>query len=752
MPGSGSSGQRAGAAGIVVVTAVLGLFFVDVLLGASSFHIRDLVYGAYPSKTMLRETVLAGDFPPQWNRWLGAGQPMAANPAHQVFYPPTWLILLPDFLWGFNFLLLLHLFIGAWGAYALLRSMDAGVPASVVAGVSFALCVVLAVHDLFPLILTLAWLPWTCLFARRWLRGGTRRDLALAALFLGIEVLLGEIAVVLQTGTILGFYALKYRGRGVAKVALLCVVAVLIAAVQLLPTIDHARDSVRARGFDYERVVSWSMPAARIGELLNPNLLGYQMLNGRPVYWGSPLYGERGLPFVRNLYPGLLLTALAIAGVIAGVRGRSVFGIVGALSLLLALGAQTPLWRALYESGLARSIRYPEKFILMGLFVLIVFGAKVLDRLLQGDEGVLRAARRTTAALAILLGAIALFSLTGLYAPLFVQLWNPSARVFGEMLPASRSAWLLAAGKGALLFILVRNLTRTRRPLWLALAGVLVLLDLGMLVPELAPRVPRAFFDDAPQVAREFQSRHRDCRLFHAAAWERAGAYQSQQPDLYWIHRNALYPMMPGAWGIATAIDPDLERTSLLATTEFNEAALPASRTHLDNVAAMAGVCAVAVHEDWRAAFARVGGDRTRVQPVRLLHLPPAPRYAFAERLTPTADFATPRAAFVRGLSFTPARGRVLAVHETPSTARIDVEAEGEAYLMMSVTPHKYWRVTVDGKPAQAHVTNIGFQGVVVPKGRHRVEMAYRNPLFAIGGAVSLATLAALALAGWRSR
>src|SRR5215213_4250509 len=67
MRGSGSRGERSGAAGtgvaradrvaVGILTAVITLFFFDVLLGASSFYFRDLVYGAYPSKTMLRETV-----------------------------------------------------------------------------------------------------------------------------------------------------------------------------------------------------------------------------------------------------------------------------------------------------------------------------------------------------------------------------------------------------------------------------------------------------------------------------------------------------------------------------------------------------------------------------------------------------------------------------------------------------------------------------------------------------------------------
>lgn len=502
-----------------------------------------------------------------------------------------------------------------------------------------------------------------------------------------------------------------------AKVALLCVIALLVAAVQLIPTIDHARDSVRARGFAFERVVSWSMPAARVAELVNPNVLGHQLLNGRAVYWGSPLYGERGLPFVRSIYPGILIAALALAGIAAGTRGRRVTLILLGLSLLLALGVHTPLWRILYDAGLARSIRYPEKFVLMGLFVLVVFGAMTLDRILAGDERAIRAARRTAAVLAILLGVIALFALTAMYAPLFIHLWNPSSRMFAEMLPASRSGWLLAAGRAVLLFILLRNLERVRRPLWLFLAGALLLLDLGLVVPEVAPRMPTEYFEKEPAIATEFKARHRDCRLLHVAALQPAGAYGTQQPDLYWIYRNAMYPMMPASHGIATVLEPDLDRTALLPTAELTEAVWAQARNDprwLERVAAMANICAVAL-------FTHPPDVR---RPVRLLHLPPSPRYAMSG-------------------------GVVRGVRETPNSARIEVESAGGAFLYMSVTPHKYWRVTIDGRPAQPRVANIGFQGVDVPAGRHVVEMRYRNPLFAIGGVISAIALLFLI---WRMR
>lgn len=72
------------------------------------------------------------------------------------------------------------------------------------------------------------------------------------------------------------------------------------------------------------------------------------------------------------------------------------------------------------------------------------------------------------------------------------------------------------------------------------------------------------------------------------------------------------------------------------------------------------------------------------------------------------------------------------------------VTALGRSYLVVSVTPHKYWRATVDGRPEELYVTNVGYQGLWIPDGRHVVALAYSNPLVTLGAIVSICALLAL--------
>ena len=261
------------------------IFFADVLLGINQLYMRDMTRYYYPTKQILREIVLHGEFP-YWNRYFSAGQPIAANPEHEVFYPLTWLILLPSYDLGYRLLVLIHIYIGLLGMYALLRSMDLRPPSAWMGAMSFGLGgIYLSYVNLLPILFCAAWLPITCLFARRFLLRRNIRDFAAAALFLGIEFLVAEPTTVMQTGVLIGMYAL-YRGwysrpriskliTRVLWIAMISVTGFLLGAAQILPAIDHVRDSARSRPFDYDLVSAWSMPWPKFAELIYPNVLGH---------------------------------------------------------------------------------------------------------------------------------------------------------------------------------------------------------------------------------------------------------------------------------------------------------------------------------------------------------------------------------------------------------------------------------------------------------------------------------------------
>src|SRR3954471_5360160 len=192
--------RRSDLLALALLFLIATVSFADVLFGVNQLYMRDLTRYYYPAKHILRDVVQHGEFP-YWNRYFSAGQPIAANPEHEVFYPLTWLILLPSYDLGFRLHILVHIYIGLLGMYLLLRSMDLRPPAAWFGALSFGLGgIYLSYVNLLPILFCAAWLPLTCLFVRRFLLGHRARDFALATLFLGLQFLVGEPTTVMQTG------------------------------------------------------------------------------------------------------------------------------------------------------------------------------------------------------------------------------------------------------------------------------------------------------------------------------------------------------------------------------------------------------------------------------------------------------------------------------------------------------------------------------------------------------------------------
>jgi hypothetical protein len=163
---------------------------------------------------------------------------------------------------------------------------------------------------------------------------------------------------------------------------------------------------------------------------------------------------------------------------------------------------------------------------------------------------------------------------------------------------------------------------------------------------------------------------------------------------------------------------------------------------------------------DYRPAQQVLSEQRPAAQSriVRLTHLASTGRYYFPQQIVEahspdevvafmkTSGIQRP-IAFVT--SWAEARGhieaasRVLNVDEHANSATIEVECTDAALLIATVTRHKYWRATIDGQSAPLVPVNLAYQGILVPPGRHRVEMHYRNPVVIWSGIVSAMTIVA---------
>ncbi|HEY2828628.1 MAG TPA: YfhO family protein [Thermoanaerobaculia bacterium] len=581
--------------------------------------------------------------------------------------------------------------------------------------------------------------------------------------------MIGEPTMVMQTWAIIGAYGL-YRivvaRLAVGQVAprrpgkraiwepivllIACgVLAALIAAVQIVPAIDFARDTVRSHGLPFRFTSNWSFPLERLEELALPSLFWHvKGSDGQPAI--RTMYRDRIVPFLRTVYCGAFFVILAIAGIFAAVRGRSWFLAAFGASVIVAMGDHTPLLQLLYDVGLVNAIRYPEKFILAGTLALAIWSAMVIQELLDGDASIARS------------------------ASVIAAIWT------GVMLIAALSAndktyfWTNVARAAAVLIVLL--LLRARHAPWsVAILIAAALGELWLGTRAATPRMPRAFFD-APPLESELKP-FGGARIFHDAQWSAwMGSelsneyfYNVESDRFWWVDRNGEFLNMPAAWGDhPVVLEQDVDYTSLKNTEDFRQAFNTAHGKRDPNAGdPYLRMANASVRLSFRTLDEQVNralnSGPAQVTPVTATPIETNPRYAFAarmeridsnEELGPAIESHPPEGvvAFVNAEEFQPAGGEVVSAKETRNTVKLDVRATGKAFLVASVTSHKYWSATIDGQKVPIIPTNVAFQGVVVPVGTHTIEFRYRNPLVGVSGAVSLLTLLVLGGASWPQR
>jgi hypothetical protein len=388
----------------------------------------------------------------------------------------------------------------------------------------------------------------------------------------------------------------------------------------------------------------------------------------------------------------------------------------------------------------------------------------MLARLLDGDDELREGAIGFTLAAFTVAFVIAIVGFTPLFGRAMTKVWMLSGANAAFIIKTSARDWIYAAFRCAGALALLATVRSRHRNLWLAGAAIFVLADVLPIANEVNPRMPRRFFDP-PASASLLPKNHADYRVFHEADWygqeEMARKYFSTGSSVYWVVQNGLFPMTPAGSGIHTVLERDYDKTALLPTIDLVDSVWDVKRSGRGDwfvpFMAMSNAWFRGEYRNFDSEKQRNHGDFTKSLPIQFTPAPHYPRYYFADQLVTIRDrndfvkklsdgSYSARVAFVTRPSFVPGNGVVRGVRETANHATIDVDSDGQTFLVMSVTPHKYWHVTIDGNSVPAIITNIAYQGVIVTPGHHRIEMDYDNPLVKIGVGVSAITVLILVL------
>ena len=337
---------------------LLGIFFNKMAFSNLILARGDTFLYFYPYWDAAADALRNGRIP-LWNPHLFMGAPFLANSQVGFFYPlnwPVWLLLPTPYAVSAS--ILLHLLIAGVGAYLAGRQMlGLGRWGGLVTAVLFALGGYLTAQvEHINQLQGLAWMPWFLWVAARVFRSRLGNRWVLVgqgafgfALLFSLQLLAGHTQTSFITGIMLITWGaahwlekwllrdsqhalgLSFQWRRFYRRLPLVLlmgggVAVLLTAVQLLPTFELIQQSSRQGGLTPNEVLSFS---------LHPLLLNRALL---PAY-GQSLFSE---------YVAILpLTALLLA-FLAAWQWRQWRGVLPAISLvllglLLALGIFNPL-------------------------------------------------------------------------------------------------------------------------------------------------------------------------------------------------------------------------------------------------------------------------------------------------------------------------------------------------------------------------------------------------------------------------
>jgi uncharacterized membrane protein len=235
------------------------------------------------------------------------------------------------------------------------------------------------------------WLPLVIYFANRAVHAhGIWRDAIIAGALWGIQILAGAPQDAFYTFLAATLFLLcMFKGRNAIQtsakrllgIALtVFVVGTCFSAIQILPALELVNESVRAALDSYEWATLASYPLQGAITALLPHFFG-NYADGSVWVSNTPW----SLP-QQNLYTGILtLVLLGFVSVQEKVEKRVIIfgGLLAIVSLILAFGHNTPIYKIVYLLPGFDRFRAPSKIMVLWVFSMSLLAGIGMDGLLS---------------------------------------------------------------------------------------------------------------------------------------------------------------------------------------------------------------------------------------------------------------------------------------------------------------------------------------------------------------------------------
>ncbi len=717
-------------AALIALLAALALLFHWRLIAPNpadraTFPSGDFVHQFYGFTLFEAQEWWAGRLP-LWNPYAYGGHPFLADPQSAIFYPlsllTVWLAL---FITGgsFPFIALeweviAHIFLASVFTYAYVRHLTGHRIAGFISGLTFAYSGYLTGYPPLQLAIleTDIWLPLILLLLHKALTESPAL-IPGAGLALGMAILAGhpQSAMYVTYTALLYFAFLAWlQRRAWRKLVVLLAVFILtalgLAAAQWLPSLEYMRLSIRASA-SYQ----W------IAQGFNPRDAVQMLIPGQISLW-SPLY------------VGILpLALMVIAAALRPTRKVIFWAVVALVALLLSFGRHTFIYALFYlfvpGFQLFQSQERAAFIVSFALSVLAGYGAAAL--LCQPEEWAERLLNRIRrgAGLATAVALLAMFALALAWA----NTGQTDDAPLASLLDAATRLVLFLAAAYTLLSIRL-SLTDHARSFF---AVSLVVIDLftanantNLVTTPLAELGP-----PHPLVAQV-----------------------QADGGVFRTYNEALHP----SYGVLTGIENSwgVSPIRLQRYEDFTQRVPLPRRWELLNVkyvftwhSEITHTTPVGQHGEIGSAMylQRLDQPGARAWIVYRTETIPDDSAALARLSEPafnvrqTAIVAEPVSLGGAGEEGGSYRVEITGKHA--GWLSLDVETERDGLLVISEQAYPGWRAWLDGREVPLVRADVILQALVVPPGRHRVEIRFDPLSVKIGLAMTLLTM--LVSGGW---
>jgi len=755
------------------------LLFRTFVFGHGMLLGRDTLNLGYVARAFYAQQLRAGTFP-RWAPQILGGTPfLEALSGGDALYPTSLLLVLMAPFRALGWKLVLHVFLAGLFMYGWMRRIGVSKAAALVSGTAYMLApflVSLVRWGDDGMLMVMALTPLLFWVVERFCVRPRVGSFSAVALVVELVMLTTHFQIAYFLFLAVGAYALfrsvqLWRGtdtggatagnparrRRVAATRFGLFLAASLAgagatAVQFVPStkyvLEYSRRAVHTRegagtgGAAWAS--SWSMHPEEAMSLVIPEFTGSDS-GGAP--WADGTYWGRNFMKNNSEYGGILVLILAVVSFADGKRRgmRWFFAGLGAISLLFALGAHTPVWRVFYDlvPGI-RLFRSAAMAIFLFGFAVATLAGWGMDRIFRaaseedrdGWRRVLRLLWTTAGVLVVL----ALLASSGALASFWTSVVYPSMSSdqmskLAELAPSIvYGAWL-----AAILGCSAAALTWAVRRRWLAPAGFVAALLVLVVADEAridAPFIQVIDFQQwsAPDpIMRALLQRERgDPAPYRLLSFVSRG--QDTKPALYGIdlatgvHPNDLarYRDLIGMTG--SSLPEHLFNMNIQRLLNVRYLLWP---DHNGTGPQQGQIVArwIVDGKPYETLYAWPGLPRARLVG-RVVVVPDQEQvsYMLSAAFRPDSEVVLSKPPPIR-LDGEPVHGSVTWRQRTPNDLRLSVTSDRAALLVVADNWYPAWHATVDGKQVPVLRAYHTLRAVPVPAGTHTVGMTYHSEL-----------------------